>query len=379
MRLLLQLPFVKVLTLLLLPHILFGQDQGQSGGGESAAESSVTTSSSKKSAAAPETIESNPVVTVVKSGLPIQTAISIPVDEMVQVAEAGGSLTNLKTTATTIVELKAQGKDPAAVIKSAVKAINKGIKFTSNAGQGFLDVAVSLVDGKINENELADVKSNLDSGVDLTVQEIAGVSYIKTEVAKGTSAATINSKLKGKSADGIKKAKEELTVIGDLIKQGLSEEDASTIANSGGDASMADFIKEVYKINDSDELKETLAQLFAYKDSDGKLFYSSESEQLAFKSAFSVFSQFLNNFNINSESDLPLEISYSSITDPDNPYIKELIKLFVVYGALGDSAEKIISDIGFNESGGMENLFAYSDKAASSLADGTATSDFLIS
>ena len=142
-----------------------------------------------------------------------------------------------------------------------------------------------MVDGKINENELADVKSNLDSGVDLTVQEVAGVSYIKTEVSKGTSAATINSKLKGKSADVIKKAKEELTVIGDLIKQGISEEDASTIAESGGDASMADFLKEVYAINDSDELKETLAQLFAYKDSDGKLFYSTESERLAFKSA----------------------------------------------------------------------------------------------
>ena len=89
-------------TIVATSSIFFGsfnldaQDQGQSGGGESAAESSVTTSSSKKSAAAPETIESNPAVTVVKSGLPIQTAISIPVDEMVQVAEAGGSLTNLK-------------------------------------------------------------------------------------------------------------------------------------------------------------------------------------------------------------------------------------------------------------------------------------------
>ncbi|MEL0098860.1 MAG: hypothetical protein VW907_04830, partial [Opitutae bacterium] len=65
------------ISLSLLPFVhLFGQDEGQSGGGESAAESSVTTSSSQKSAAAPETIESNPIVTVVKTGLPIATALS---------------------------------------------------------------------------------------------------------------------------------------------------------------------------------------------------------------------------------------------------------------------------------------------------------------
>ena len=64
------------------------------------------------------------------------------------------------------------------------------------------------------------------------------------------------------------------------------------------------------------------------------------------------------------------------MADPDIPYVKELIKLFVVYGALEDSAEKIISDIGFNESGGMDNLFSYSEIAASTLANGAATSDF---
>jgi len=168
----------------LCPLSLIAQDQGQSGGGESAAESSVTTSSSKKSAAAPETIESNPVVTVVKSGLPMQVAITIPVADMVKVAEAGGSLTNLQTTAVKVAQLKEQGKDPVAIIKSAVKAIDKGIKFTSTAGQGFLDVAVSLVDGKIKENELADVKSNLDSGVDLTVQELLVLATSKPKSPK---------------------------------------------------------------------------------------------------------------------------------------------------------------------------------------------------
>ena len=65
---------------------VFAQEGSSGGGGETSAEASVTTSSSKKSAAAPETIESNPVVTVVKSGLPIQSAILIPVDSMIKIA-----------------------------------------------------------------------------------------------------------------------------------------------------------------------------------------------------------------------------------------------------------------------------------------------------
>ena len=59
-------------------HLILGQqDGGGNSGGESSAEASVTTSSSKKSAAAPETIESNPVVNIVKAGLPIQSALTM--------------------------------------------------------------------------------------------------------------------------------------------------------------------------------------------------------------------------------------------------------------------------------------------------------------
>ena len=47
------------------------QDAAQGGGGESAAESSVTSSSSKKAAVLPEVVESNPIVTIIRSGLSV--------------------------------------------------------------------------------------------------------------------------------------------------------------------------------------------------------------------------------------------------------------------------------------------------------------------
>ena len=51
---------------------VFAQDGAQAGGGgESAAESSVTSSSSKKAAVLPEVVESNPIVSIVRSGLPL--------------------------------------------------------------------------------------------------------------------------------------------------------------------------------------------------------------------------------------------------------------------------------------------------------------------
>ena len=123
---------------------VFAQEGSSGGGGETSAEASVTTSSSKKSAAAPETIESNPVVTVVKSGLPIQSAILIPVDSMIKIAEKGGSLSNLKQTSSQIVAAKAKGIDVTGLVNNAVAAINAGIDFSAN-GQGFMDVAEGFV------------------------------------------------------------------------------------------------------------------------------------------------------------------------------------------------------------------------------------------
>jgi pectate lyase len=70
--------------------------EGSGGGGESPAESSVSTSSSKKSKAAPEAIESNPVVTVVRAGIDLSTAKDMGIAGVRKIAKAGGSFKNLR-------------------------------------------------------------------------------------------------------------------------------------------------------------------------------------------------------------------------------------------------------------------------------------------
>jgi hypothetical protein len=70
--------------------------QESGGGGESPAESSVSTSSSKKSKAAPEAIESNPVVTVVRAGIDLSTAKDMGIAGVRKIAKAGGSFKNLR-------------------------------------------------------------------------------------------------------------------------------------------------------------------------------------------------------------------------------------------------------------------------------------------
>jgi len=157
---------------------IFAQNEGQSGGGESAAEASVSTSSSKKAAAAPETIESNPVVTLVKTGLPVSSAINIPVSTIVKVARAGGTIENLVTTSSVIASGSAS-------ITSIVAAVDAGIEFSSAGGAGFLDVATKLETGDIAITELADVKENLANGVDLVAQITFGIADSKTAIAGG--------------------------------------------------------------------------------------------------------------------------------------------------------------------------------------------------
>ena len=235
-----------LLTVLLsFTPFVFAQDGSTGGGGETSAEASVTTSSSKKSAAAPETIESNPVVTIVKSGLPIQSAVLIPVDSMIKIAEEGGSLANLKQTTSLIVTAKAKGINVTQLVNNAVQAINAGIKFSSS-GQGFMSVAEGVSTGDFVISELSTIKTNLDAGVDLSVQASVGVQEVKSEYLDlGLSANTINSQFKGKSGAALEAAKVATKEIADAVASGQSEADAVKVVTSGGDAAVLGFINQV--------------------------------------------------------------------------------------------------------------------------------------
>ncbi|MBT5910332.1 MAG: hypothetical protein HOH25_11060, partial [Opitutae bacterium] len=71
-----------------------GGDAG--GGGGSAAEAAVTSGgSAQPAAAASGSVESNPVVTLVRAGLNFQNAKSIKISDIVKIASSGGSITKL--------------------------------------------------------------------------------------------------------------------------------------------------------------------------------------------------------------------------------------------------------------------------------------------
>ena len=161
MKKLFQIPALS-LTLLLLPYsLLFAQDEGQSGGGESAAEASVTTSSSQKPAAAPETIESNPVVTVVKSGLSVSNAMTIKVADIVAVAKAGGTLTNLVSIAKKIEEVKKNPTGKAKFLDNLVSAAKQGITFkTAEELQATINLVEAAGDSAFTTDTLTKIKTN---------------------------------------------------------------------------------------------------------------------------------------------------------------------------------------------------------------------------
>jgi hypothetical protein len=101
--------FIHSFWVLALPGItLLGQEEGDdagggddaaggdAGGGGSAAEAAVTSGgSAQPAAAASGSIESNPVVTLVRAGLNFQSAKSIKISDIIKIASAGGSITKL--------------------------------------------------------------------------------------------------------------------------------------------------------------------------------------------------------------------------------------------------------------------------------------------
>lgn len=365
---------------------VFAQDGSTGGGGETSAEASVTTSSSKKSAAAPETIESNPVVTIVKSGLPVQSAIAVPVADMIKVAEAGGTLSNLITTSRDITLLKAQGKDPASIFASAVKAIDSGIEFTSASGEGFLDVAVKLNDGDISVSELATVKSNLSKGVLLSVQVSAGVDFIKSQTDKGVSGSAINTNLKGKTGTELEAAKTTVSNTADLVAQGFSESDASSIASTGGDATLATFIQSLHALEgaESQEIKDLLNSIVSVKNDSNSFIYANNLPlQEALEASFAIFSStFIKDFTgtnaisgENAKTKLPIEINYASLT-ASGGYTPELVKLLVSYGAIGSKGDKLAENLGFAEDSTITNFLGTVTDGTTTIDQKTATSDF---
>lgn len=351
---------------------IFAQNEGQSGGGESAAEASVSTSSSKKAAAAPETIESNPVVTLVKTGLPVTSAINIPVSTIVKVARAGGTIENLVTTSSVIASGSAS-------ITSIVAAVDAGIEFSSAGGAGFLDVATKLETGDIAITELADVKENLANGVDLVAQITFGIADTKTAIAGGYTPAEI---LEVSVLDDAARAAKKQTIVSVAQKRiedpTLDKDQLEDLIESSGDedltddqltalAALAKYLTDVKATTSNSSLQTSIDAVVADAD------YSSTTLQTALSSAVLIADAILADVTESGTTSLTTDdtLKVSSITG--SGYNTELIKLLIKYGAIGDKG----SDLAAAALNGFSTTSSSSSSLSSFLSSSSSTSDYL--
>jgi hypothetical protein len=308
-----------LISFTLLPsNYLLGQDDGQSGGGESAAESSVTTSSSQKSAAAPETIESNPIITVVKTGLPIASALSsgLTIDKIVKLAQAGGSISNLKTVS---AQVKSSG---ATYLNNMISAAEKGITFKSASDLSALNTLVTATG--FDATKLDVIKSNQDAGVSIVQQEEIGVDSVKNAVDNGDSAETI-------------------AALYESVKD-LSDEDKEALV-AASTAELSEEIKAfkatlTSSITVSDPVKSNLNLAINAVIADAD--YTGQADlQEALTYAVSIANTFLEDVTVSGSESLTSDDVYNVASLTENGYNTEFIKLLIKYGAIGDKGSAL--------------------------------------
>ena len=349
---------LKLLALAITPFSLtLGQSEGQSSGGESAAESSVTTSSSKKSAAAPETIESNPIVTVVKSGLSVSNALTIKVADIISVAKAGGTLTNLILISKKIEEVKKNPTGKTKFLDNLVAAANQGITFKTTEE---LEATVKLVedagDIEITTNTLTKIKTNQDAGVSIVQQEEIGVDEVSNAVANGDTVETISA-------------------LYESVKD-LSEEDKAALV-SASTAKLSQELIDLKKnliaeLTVSEPVKSNinLAINAVIADAD----YTGQSDlQVALTNAVNVANIILADRTISGSASITSDTALNAAALTASGYNTELIKLLIKYGAVGDTGSTLAA--------GALSGFSTTDTTSTSLStfltEASSTSDYL--
>lgn len=348
------LPF---LASLIITTNLCAQEDGQSGGGESAAESSVTTSSSQKSAAAPESIESNPVVTVVKSGLSISNALTIRVADIISVAKAGGTVSNLISISKKIEEVKKNPTGKAKFLENLVAAANKGITFKSSEE---LDATIKLVeaagDTAFTTDTLTKIKTNQDAGVTIVMQEEIGVDAVATAIDNGDDANTI-------------------AALYESVKDLSDDEKAALVASSTAELSqeIRDFknsLKESITASDTVKGNLNLAINAVLADAD---YTGQTSLQTALSNAVILANEILADRTISGTDAITSDHAKNVASLSASGYNTELIKLLIKYGAVGDKGSTLATEA----LSGFSSTSTTSSSLVGYLTDVSSTSDYL--
>ena len=373
----------------------FAYPQEGGGGGESTAEASVTTSSSKKSKAAPEAIESNPIVTVVRAGINLSTAKNMGVSGVRKVAKAGGSFSNLRHVSKAI---GSGSVDHTHVLAAVDAGLTRG---GDGADLHFLKAAVKIGDGVISTEHLDSLATTLGGeGMDfdklfndhgfsadnhgdfaIAVQngytgshlEHLDISNLTDAIAKGV---TINVEDAESFAKHIKDGKDithisnalakgytheelsnlnstELEVIHKHLSEGLDKNAADTALNSGIDSSLSSFLSDLLVTTENELLKDTFTKVL------GDALYTAPEHQAALTAAANTANTLLRDVTIASASDLPTPINVASFAN--NGYNTELVKILVKYGAIGSKGSELAT--------AAINGFSTSSSSSSNLKD----------
>ena len=152
--------FISSLTLsllLLAPLHSYSQEDDQSGGGESAAEASVTGAASQPSSASSGSVESNPVVSMVRSGIPIEAASKIKISNIKKLASAGVNAFKV------IAKQAAAGDITVADLDSSVEKLDVSTLATISKGKSS-NLYQAIKDVASGKKDPSEIKAIADSG-----------------------------------------------------------------------------------------------------------------------------------------------------------------------------------------------------------------------
>ena len=248
----------------------FSQAPGGGSNSESAAESSVTTSSSKKAAVLPEVVESNPIISIVRSGLPLQDVIKVTTKlskaDFLSVTRSGSGA-DLKNVATSVSNGSADLEVVAEITKKSTKvasseALNKSEGVKDLQSDNFKKLPKEYRNKLIDS--LKDPVNALDFDKDsATSRADTIVEIVQTfEVPTGSTKVNIKevSKLLDSVTNVVGKSKEQLQDIDLENVKGRATTVKEVIVTFDGDASAAQALIDA-TTNIEGKTKEQLQEL----------------------------------------------------------------------------------------------------------------------
>ena len=352
---------VSSVLLLTLPGLsLLGQDEG--GGGSSPAEAAVTSGGvSQPAEAASGSTESNPVVTLVRSGVDWGLAKTVNVSEVVTIATAGGTLAKLTETAGKIASGSLTTKD-------LVTLIDVGLKIDAATGtaEGVKDgdydlttVTTLVVQGGISADFTVEDLQTTASGVKVGTYDLTTVSTLMTQgisiedvqtTAAGVKVGTYDladvvslidsgftATQAASAAEGVKTGDITLENIADLADAGLTPAEIDAAAGGSETSLNTTLLLSTKALTNNNELFVATTEVINSVSTQFAGF------QTALEGAVTVADSILTNKTITSGDDLPTPINAASFAG--NGYTTELIRLLAKYGAIGPKGDDVANAV----------------------------------